>query len=180
MKSRHDQLEDRTNALPASRAFTLIEIMLVVGILALVLTMGLPAIYRSLKLAPFPQAMSDVLEACNNARQRAILQGGTMAVVIRAEDGQINVRPVGGVVTTAVAPPGSSSAIFTARLGKEVGIAMLDVNLLDQMEATEARVRFFSNGTSDELTLVLQSDKGEMRKITLEPMTGHAEVEVLR
>ena len=50
--------------------------------------------------------------------------------------------------------------------------------LIDQ--ATEARVRFFSNGTSDELTLVLQSDKGEMRKITLEPMTGHAEVEILR
>ena len=103
-----------------------------------------------------------------------------MAVVFRAEDGQINVQPVGGFVAAETSAPGSSSSIFSARLGKEVGIAMLDVNLMDQMQASEARVRFFPNGTSDEFTMVLQSDKGEMRKITLEATTGFADVEVLR
>ena len=57
---------------------------------------------------------------------------------------------------------------------------MLDVNLMDQMEAPEARVRFFPNGTCDEFTLVLRSEKGEMRKITLESTTGLWDVEVLR
>jgi prepilin-type N-terminal cleavage/methylation domain-containing protein len=160
--------------------FTLIEIMLVVGILAIVMTMGLPAIYRSLKLDSFRQGASDVLEACSTARARAILQGSTMAVVIRAEDGQINVQPAGGVAVAEANAPSSGSSLFSARLGKEVGIAMLDVNLMDQMQASEARVRFFANGTCDEFTLVLQSDKGEMRKITLEATTGLADVEILR
>lgn len=169
-----------TSGVRARFGFTLIEIMLVVGILAIVMTMGLPAIYRSLKLDSFRQGASDVLEACSTARARAILQGSTMAVIIRAEDGQINVQPAGGVAAAEANAPSSSSSLFSARLGKEVGIAMLDVNLMDQMQASEARVRFFANGTCDEFTLVLQSDKGEMRKITLEATTGLADVEILR
>src|SRR5439155_15736215 len=97
--------------------------------------------YRSLKLDSFRQATSDVMEECGHARARAILQGGTMAVVIRAEDGQINVQPAGGVAAGEASASGSGSPIFTARLAKEVGIAMFDVNLMDQMEAPEARVR---------------------------------------
>jgi len=165
---------------PARRGFTLIEIMLVVAILLIVMTMGMPAIFRSLKLEPFRQATSDVVEACSNARARAILQGGTMEVVIRAEDGQINVQPAGGGAVGITSEPAPSSPAFRAQLGKEVGIAMLDVNLMDQMQASEARVRFFANGTCDELTLVLQSAKGEIRKITLEATTGLADVEILR
>ena len=38
---------------------------------------------------------------------------------------------------------------------------------------SEARVRFFANGTSDEMTLVLSSG-GEYRKITLEVTTALA------
>lgn len=162
------------------RGFTLIEIMLVVAILLIVMTMGMPAIYRSLKLEPLRQAASDVVEACSNARARAILQGGTMEVLIKAEDGQINVQPASGVAVAEAHASGASSPAFSARLGKDVGIAMLDVNLMDQMQASEARVRFFPNGTCDEFTLVLQSPKGEIRKITLEATTGLADVEVLR
>ncbi|MBI3848906.1 MAG: type II secretion system protein [Verrucomicrobia bacterium] len=158
----------------------MIEIMLVVAILAIVMTMGMPAIYRSLKLEPLRQGASDVVEACSNARARAILQGGTMEVVIRAEDGQINVQPASGVAVAVTNSSAASSAAFSARLGKDIGIAMLDVNLMDQMQASEARVRFFPNGTCDEFTLVLQSEKGEIRKITLEATTGLADVEALR
>ena len=177
---RKSQTGSRKNAFHAGRAFTLIEIMLVVGILAIVMTMGLPAIYRAVKLDSFRQAMSDVEEACSRARARAILQGGTMEVVIRAEDGQINVQPAGGVVATETSAPGSSSSMFSARLAKEIGVSMLDVNLMDRMQESEAHVRFFPNGTCDEFTMVLQSEKGEIRKFTLETTTGLADVEVLR
>ena len=37
------------------------------------------------------------------------------------------------------------------------------------------RVRFYPNGTSDEMTVIFHSDKGEFRKITLEPTTGLAD-----
>jgi hypothetical protein len=39
-------------------------------------------------------------------------------------------------------------------------------------------VRFFPNGTCDEMTLVLRSDKNEWRTISLEVTTGLASVEV--
>ncbi len=42
---------------------------------------------------------------------------------------------------------------------------------------TEARVRFFPNGTSDEMTLIMHSGD-QYRKITLEVTTGLASVEV--
>lgn len=162
--------------------------MLVVAIIAIVMTMGLPAIYRMVKLESFRQAVSDVVEACSHARARAILQGGTMEVVIRAEDGQISVQGAGsdhseGIANTSSLgeeTSNSNTSNFTARLGENVGVAMLDVNMMDQMHLPEAHVRFYANGTCDEFILVLQSEKGEMRKITLEPTTGLADVEVMR
>jgi hypothetical protein len=55
-----------------------------------------------------------------------------------------------------------------------VDFAMLDINLQD-FGATVGRVRFFPNGTSDEMTIVLH-DKERWRKITLEFSTGLASV----
>jgi hypothetical protein len=55
----------------------------------------------------------------------------------------------------------------------------LGINNFDYTESDEARVRFFANGTSDEMTLVL-SDAGEYRKITLEVTTALASVGSVR
>jgi len=44
-------------------AFTLLEIMLVVGIMGIVLAIGLPSIVRSLERDPLHQALRDVEEA---------------------------------------------------------------------------------------------------------------------
>ena len=48
----------------------------------------------------------------------------------------------------------------------------------DWTEDEEAHVWFYSNGTCDEMSLVLLSDKGERRNIFLEVVTGLAEFEV--
>ncbi len=176
------------NARCGDRAFTLIEIMMVVAIIAIVMTMGMPAIYRLVRLESFRQSVSDVMEACSRARAHAILQGSTMELVIRAEDGQITVQSAGGDRSEGPGNPASTSeitsssgaSVYTGQLGKNVGVAMLDVNMMNQMDLPESHVRFYPNGTSDELTLVLQSEKGEMRKITLEATTGLADVETMR
>jgi len=44
--------------------------------------------------------------------------------------------------------------------------------LTEYKDADTAKVRFFPNGTCDEMTLILHSDKGEWMKITLEITTG--------
>ena len=49
---------------------------------------------------------------------------------------------------------------------------MLQVNLLNYRESEWTRVRFFPNGTSDEMRLVLVTDGGEARGMELEPTTG--------
>jgi len=61
-----------------------------------------------------------------------------------------------------------------------ITLEMLDVNFIEYKDWEEARVRFYPNGTSDEMTIVLRSDQSEYRKISLECTTGLATVEVIR
>ena len=68
---------------------------------------------------------------------------------------------------------------FSAHLNEDVAITLLYVNLKDQMQMDESHVRFYPNGTSDEFTIVIQTDRG-IRKISLECVTALASMEVIR
>ena len=59
-------------------------------------------------------------------------------------------------------------------------LEMLDVNLLEFSQSEWTRVRFYPNGTSDEMTVVFHVRKGGFRKITLEPTTGLADAKGLQ
>ncbi len=145
-----------------NRAFTLIEIMIVVAIIGVIMTMGVPSIVRSLRKEGMRKAVSDLMEACNAARADAIISAKTSDMVIRPQDRTIT----GGK--------------FSATLPENVFIQILGVNFIELQDADEARVHFYLNGTSDEFTILLQSDQMEARKITLEVVTGLADVEVIR
>lgn len=168
------------------RAFTLIEIMIVVAIIGIVMTMAVPTLYRQLHPESMQKAVSDVMEACSHARARAILEGVPTELVIRPGDRQIQVSLAsgaspepGGIEDEAVVGrPAAGGAIFTASLSDHIMIEMLDVNFFELKDEEEARARFYPNGTSDEFTIVLHSDKNEWRKITLEVVTGLADVEI--
>ena len=169
-------------------AFTLIEIMIVVAIIALVMAIGLPPFVRTVKKKPLQQAVNAIMEGCNYARSQAIFQGVPMDFVIRAEDGQMTVRPArtasgdGNEASADLlddhtrAKSGIGASGFTEYLADTIAVHLLDVNFVPQMEFAAARVRFYPNGTSDEFTMVLEED-GQWRKITLEPVTGLAAVE---
>ena len=135
------------------RAFTLIEIMIVVAIIGLIAAMGVPSILQALRKDGMRKAVSDVKEGLDNARTRAIVSGQTTEVVF---------NPLQKSIGSTALPDG-------------VDIAMLDINLLDYGASDEARVRFFPNGTCDELILVLHS-RDEWEKITLEFSTALASV----
>ena len=135
------------------RAFTLIEMMIVVAIIGLVAAMGVPSIFQALRKDGMRKAVSDVKEVLDTARARAIFTGQTTEVTF---------RPLEKSIGSTALPDG-------------VDIAMLDINLLDFGASDEARVRFFPNGTCDELTLVLHS-RDEWEKITLEFSTALASV----
>ena len=143
-------------------AFTLIEIMVVVALIGLIMAMGIPSIVRSVRKEGLRKATSDVVEACNDARATAILSGTTSDMVIRPQDGTI------------------SGGKFTAALPENVWIEILGVNFVELQDSEEARVHFYSNGTSDEFTIVLKSDADKAQKISLEIVTGLADVETLK
>ncbi len=170
--------------------FTLIEIMMVVGILGMVLAMGMPAFIQSIRKDPLRQSVSDLETACSKAREAAILRGSPVELVIRAEGGQLTVIPTRddnarrtAANEEALEQPSESadkaasqSPVFSGRFNENVAVTLLYVNLKDQMEADESRVHFYPNGTSDEFTIILQFGN-EMRKISLEVVTALVNVE---
>ncbi|HMJ64659.1 MAG TPA: prepilin-type N-terminal cleavage/methylation domain-containing protein [Candidatus Binatia bacterium] len=73
-------------------AFTLIEIMVVCAIIGIVLTMGIPSIYRKLHPESMQMALTKIKYLCEVARGQAVLNGTTMKVVIRQTDRIIEVQ----------------------------------------------------------------------------------------
>jgi hypothetical protein len=61
---------------------------------------------------------------------------------------------------------------MSAVISDRVVIEMLDVNLTEYKDEEFARVRFYPNGTCDEFTLILHSEKGEFLQIATEITTG--------
>lgn len=167
--------------------FTLIEIMIVVAIMGIVMTMGVPVMYKLWHKAPMVKAVRDTQEVLLNARARAILQGRETEVIFHPQarrlevSGAVAAAPRArraetedlGALETPAAPAHSG---LSAQLDDTILIEMLDVNLTEYKDKDLARVRFYPNGTCDELTLVLHSTRNEWYKITLEVTTGLASV----
>lgn len=163
--------------------FTLVEIMIVIAIMAIVMTVGIPSMYRAMRKDDLARAINDTIEGCKTARDRAILQGTPYEFVV-SESGQLDVRqlPAQTPGRAAFSPPAGVAAGplpagpyagFPRQLGEDVMIQMIDVNFVSHMELPEARVRFWPNGTADEFTVVY-SWNGRQRTIMVDLVTGQA------
>ena len=75
------------------------------------------------------------------------------------------------------AAPAGSAGVPPVRLPNSVRFEMVDVNFIEYKAEEEAVARFYPNGTSDEMTIILLSDQGEVRKISLEVVTALADLE---
>jgi hypothetical protein len=164
--------------------------MIVVAIMATVMTMGVPIVYRAYHKAPMGQAVSELVEVCSNARARAIMRGTMTEVVFRSDDSSFAVSG-GGVAAasggeqpmpSATGMSGSSGSGLSGRLPESVAIASLQINGIryvprEDIDLHEARVRFYPNGTCDEMRLVLLADTGGVQGVFLEITTSLASVE---
>jgi len=167
-------------------AFTLLELMIVVGIMGLVMTIGVPFVYKVWHRAPMAEALKDVVEVCSNARAQSIMQGQEVDVIFHPRDGRFEISggaaiPISSpttIKTSHVSTSGLAHSGRSAQFSDKIRIDMLDINKLkhDFRDDEVARIRFFPNGTSDELTLILSSDRNEQRGVTLEVTTGLATV----
>ena len=182
---------ERAGRLRKEWAFTMLEIMMVVAILGLMMTMSVPAILRTMHQEPLRKAVNDVKTICYNARAQAILHGVTTSIVFHPRSGEVTLSGLAAAPATdgfaspevpqkeKPTAPAPASGLNSTKFDDSVMIDMLDVNLSEYKDAAEARVRFFPDGTSDEMTLIIHSTD-QYRKITLEVTTGLATVEVIQ
>jgi len=172
--------------------------MIVVGIMGIVLTMSVPIVWKVWHRAPLVQALRDIQEVCKQARDRAILQGQQTDVIFYPLAGRLEVaagsagapagvsaparRPGSAAeiaAATAQAAPAASGSGHSAQISNQVSIDMLDVNLTEYKDAEQVHVRFYPNGTCDELTIIIH-DTREWKKIYSEITTGLINVEDFR
>jgi type II secretory pathway pseudopilin PulG len=158
--------------------------MIVVGLIAIAMSAAIPAFVSAQNKQPMRVALQGLLEACATARAQAILRGAIVELRIRPQDYTFDVAPAGGGSATGAARPepkaGEGHSVFSLKLPTEVGIEELAINFQLLKDAEAVAVRFRPNGTSDEFTVVLRSLHGELRKITLDPVTARADFEVMR
>jgi hypothetical protein len=165
--------------------------MIVIGIMGIVLTMGVPLVYRMRHEAPLRKGVKDVVEVCSYARALAILQSKAVCVVFHPREGTFAVqgggisRPAAGAGETSDAafqptPVSKPEAMTSGRFSEPVTIEMLDVDLTEYKDAEEVKVWFYPNGVCDELTLILfdpTMERDPRRAISWEVTTGLASVE---
>lgn len=176
----------------ARSAFTLIELMVVIGLIMIVMTIGIPRLIYNNE-TPLGGSLSAVMDACAAARTKAILSGQTTKVVIDSETYSVT---VGGVSTKPktefeslnpdtnnldsldddpkqTAQTGSS---FSGKIHADVGVDFLAVNFKDMSEAERAEINFFPNGTSDEFAIGMRHITGDgvQRFVHLDSVTGLA------
>ena len=181
----------------AVSAFTLIELMVVMGLMMIIIAIGVPRMVEGNR-TPLGESLNAVMEACAAARRQAILSGGTAKVTIRgAEEGAgfiINAGAGGGRPKPASvddvytgmegpaddapkpAPKPGRGAGFNGRIHDEVAIHGIFVNFEDLMDAELVVVKFYSNGTSDEFTIGMRHEFGDavLRFVQLDSVTGLA------
>lgn len=177
------------------RGFTLIELMVAIALGALMMMIAIPAL-RAAQKPPLVRATNDLLEACREARARAVLTGRPMQVAIVVNDRTTELQvepaptrefipmqataervlPANTTVSEAKAKP-----MFHAEFPDDVAFRTLIINLSDAMADNNgaAAIRFFPNGTCDALDAELQWRRLDIRRITSELVTGLINVEAV-
>ena len=181
----------------AVSAFTLIELMVVMGLMMIILAIGVPKMVQGNR-SPLGESLNAVMEACAAARRQAILTGSTSRVTIRgAEEGtgfiisagsgggrsraqkdrDINSDMAGFLdETPEPAPKPSAGAGFSGRIHDEVAVHFISVNFDESMDKDQVEVKFYFNGTSDEFTIGMRHEYGDavLRFVQLDSVTGLA------
>jgi len=153
--------------------------MIVVALIGLFCTMAIPSIYSLAKKTGLRRAVSDLRDVCSNARARAIFTGQEVTVVFYPPQRRFGIsgssNPGSGGDDSGASRPAAEVAPGTEVNGiipEDISLEMLDVNQSEYKDSDWTRVRFFPNGTCDELTIVYLTEEGEFRKLWLEPTTG--------
>ena len=184
--TQHATASPRLAPATRSRAFTLIEIMIVVAIMGIVMAMSVPIVYKVWRKAPMREAVKDIVEVCSHARARAIMQGTGYRGGLSSQG-----EPPGvGRRRQPVAPRPADRRRGACRVRRQrPGPAcrrsfptrsssrrwMSTCRAWSSTTRSQVRIRFYPNGISDEMRMILFDGRDRMG-IELEITTGLANV----
>tara|TARA_B100001146_G_scaffold193113_1_gene179441 strand:- start:105 stop:614 length:510 start_codon:yes stop_codon:yes gene_type:complete len=161
------------------RAFTLVEIMVVVAVMGLLIGISIPAFRNITKKAPLEQGISDVESLCRQARAEAIVGQQAMDVVFNESEEIVALTAAARVINAP--DPFTGLMIKTTEETQLIDQVALEVDLQiiepepDEFTLDEIRIRFYPNGTSETLELRVVG-AGEAYRLTLDPVTGRTAV----
>lgn len=161
------------------RAFTLVEIMVVVAVMGLLLGISIPAFRKIMNKAPLEQGISDVESLCRQARAEAIVGQQAMDVVFNESEEIVALTAAARVINAP--DPFTGLMIKTTEETQLIDQVALEVDLQiiepepDEFTLDEIRIRFYPNGTSETLALRVAGDD-EAYLLTLDPVTGRTTV----
>lgn len=161
------------------RAFTLVEIMVVVAVMGLLIGISIPAFRSIIKKAPLEQGISDVESLCRQARAEAIVRQQAMDVLFNEAEEIVALTTAARAINAP--DPSTGLMIKTTEETQLIDQVALEVDLQiiepesDELTVDEIRIRFYPNGTSETLELRVVGD-GEAYRLTLDPVTGRTAV----
>ncbi len=177
------------------RAFTLIELMVAIAIIGISLAVAIPNL-RQMVRSPIAQATKDFLDATREARNRSIMLGQPMQLVIGADAQQtwmlIEPAPVGvlgakngvtqgGLMDREAANWDGPKMVSHFTLHDDVAFRKLVVNGRDYITSSDSTaIRFYPNGTADHCVAEMTWLHKEARRFTVEVMTGYVDVEEVK
>ena len=171
-------------------AFTLVELMVVIGIVMIAMSVGIPRLVHNNE-TPLGGSLSAVMDACASARSKAIITGKPAKVIIDAENYSVTVGTGAAKPKTDLEnmnsdlpdfyeekpepkPTSQASPSFSGKIHEDIGVEFLAVNFKDKLDEGRAEVNFYPNGTSDEFAIGMRHITGdnEQRFVHLDSVTG--------
>jgi prepilin-type N-terminal cleavage/methylation domain-containing protein len=147
------------------RAFTLIEIMVVVAIMGIILAAGIPSLYGFFHKTGVRKTMSDIEDTVRSVRQKAIMTGTNAVLVIHPRDGTLEIADG--------AANGYSGWAQSAKIeGTKLQALKVRNGHDDLSQNDEVDVNFYANGTCDEMIMIFLSDSRDFKGIKLDIMTA--------
>ena len=176
----------------ARRAFTLIELILVMGILVMVMSLAVPMVTRTLGRQSLKQGADRVRIAMGKARVEAIRTGEIHALFFQAQGNWLNVGKFDQIAAQAdLASTELQRIERTTHTGYEEnllpkGIRFISADLAVDSRADQALgganvnddsiqpVLFYPDGTAQDALIYLQDDKQNILAVELRGLTGSA------